>query len=266
MHAVTIRRLIVFGVCALGVGSLYLVPGVARSPEQIRRSGLNEEPTNSVAGIRRPDSEESASSTGARTSVPGNEEAPGKTRSGADPSQSAATRAKDSSDEVDGRPLQKRRTDQPKARKDSEPPQPVSDLEPLKVSPKQLTINWSAATDNVGVIGYRIWLNGFEVATTADTRARLRWFNDDGGQHVVQIRAVDAAGNQSRSSPTLVVTRPSTEPTDTPTPEAPDSPTPRDEPSHPSGQSVESSSRTPTEEDSTRTPTEEDSTNEDEHR
>jgi hypothetical protein len=251
MHAVTIRRLIVFGVCTLGVGSLYLVPGIARSPEQIRRSGLNEEPTNSVAGLRRPNSEESASSTGDRTSVPGDEDAPGKIRSGAEPSQSAATRAKDSSEEVDGRSAQKRSTDPTKASKDSEPPQPVSDIEPLKVTPKLLTINWSAATDNVGVIGYRIWLNGFEVATTAETRARLRWFNDDSGQHVVQIRAVDAAGNQSRSSPTLVVTRPSTQPTDKPTPEPPDSPRPSDEPSHPGAQSVESSSRTPTEQDST---------------
>jgi hypothetical protein len=251
MHAVTIRRLIVFGVCTLGVGSLYLVPGIARSPEQIRRSGLNEEPTNSVAGLRQPNSAESVSSTGDRAWVPGVEDAPGRTRSGAEPSQSAATRAKDRSDEVDGRPAQKRSTAQAKASKDSEPPKPVSDIEPLKVTPKQLTIDWSAATDDVGVIGYRIWLNGFEVATTAETRARLRWFNDDSGQHVVQIRAVDAAGNQSRSSPTLVITRPSTEPTDTPTPEPPDSPTPSDEPSHSGAQSVESSSPTPTEQDST---------------
>jgi hypothetical protein len=78
------------------------------------------------------------------------------------------------------------------------------------------------------VIGYRIWLNGFEVATTAETRAKLHWFNDDSGQHVVQIRALDAAGNQSRSSPTLLVTRPSTDPTDTPTPS--ESPTPTTEP------------------------------------
>ena len=159
--------------------------------------------------------------------------------------------AKDSPEEVDGRSAQKRGTAQAKASKDFEPPQPVADIEPLKVTPKQLTIDWSAATDNVGVIGYRIWLNGFEVATTAETRARLRWFNDDSGQHVVQIRAVDAAGNQSRSSPPLVVTRPSTEPTDTPTPEPPDSPTPSDEPSHSGAQSVESSRRTTTEQDST---------------
>jgi len=92
------------------------------------------------------------------------------------------------------------------------------------------------------------------VATTAETKARLRWFNDDSGQHVVQIRAVDAAGNQSPSSPTLVVTRPSPEPTDTPTPEPSDSPTPDhqlSEPSQPSAESSESSSRTPTDQEST---------------
>ena len=90
------------------------------------------------------------------------------------------------------------------------------------MTPDRLSLTWTAATDNVGVIGYRIWLNGFEVATTAETEAKLRWFNEDSGQHVVQIRAIDAAGNQSRSSPTLVVVRPSPEPTSTPS----ESPTP----------------------------------------
>ena len=137
-------------------------------------------------------------------------------------------------------------TGQAKAAKDSDPPQPVADIEASKVTARRLTISWPAASDNVGVIGYRIWLNGFEVATTAETRARLRWFNDDSGQHVVQIRALDAAGNQSQSSPTLVVTRPSPEPTATPTPEPSDSPTPTDEPSeshHPDAQSPESAKR-----------------------
>jgi hypothetical protein len=117
--------------------------------------------------------------------------------------------------------------------KDSEPPHPVASIEPARVTPEQLTISWPAAADNVGVIGYSVWLNGFEVATTAETQAQLRWFNDDSGQHVVQIRALDAAGNQSASSPTLMVTRPSQEPTATPTPEPSDSPTPSAEPSEP---------------------------------
>ena len=114
--------------------------------------------------------------------------------------------------------------DEPQDTEDSEPPEPVADIEPSAVTPDRLSLRWPAATDDVGVIGYRIWLNGFEVATTAETEAKLHWFNDDSGQHVVQIRAVDAAGNQSRSSPTLVVTRPSPDPTATPTPSESPSP------------------------------------------
>ncbi len=169
--------------------------------------------------------------------------------------QSSATRSKNTdADDSNQRPG----TGQAKAAKDSDPPQPVADIEAAKVTARRLTISWPAASDNVGVIGYRIWLNGFEVATTAETRARLRWFNDDSGQHVVQIRAVDAAGNQSQSSPTLVITRPSPEPTATPTPEPSDSPTPTGEPSehsHPDAQSPESPSAEATGQKSTAEPT-----------
>jgi hypothetical protein len=160
--------------------------------------------------------------------------------------------------DADGDSNQKPGSGQTKAAKDSDPPQPVADIEASKVTARRLTISWPAASDNVGVIGYRIWLNGFEVATTAETRARLRWFNDDSGQHVVQIRALDAAGNQSQSSPTLVVTRPSAEPTVTPTPEPSDSPTPTGEPSehnYPDAQSPESPSATATGQKSTAEPT-----------
>jgi hypothetical protein len=252
--------MIVFGVCAAGVGSLYLVPGIARSPEQIRHSGANEDPPNSAVGVRPAKPQESASSTGDPTSVRGDDGKPAKTAAGAQTSQPIATPTEDSSVDADGRSSRKARTPQSKSSKDSEPPQPVTDIEPSKITPKQVTVRWPAASDNIGVIGYRIWLNGFEVATTAETSARLRWFNDDSDQHVVQIRAVDAAGNQSRSSPTLVVTRPAPEPTDTPTPEPADSPTPSEqssEPSHPSAQLSKLSSRTPTDE---KTPAE------DEHR
>jgi hypothetical protein len=249
--------MIVFGVCALGVGSLYLVPAIARSPEQIRHSRTNEEPTNSAVGIRPARPQGSASSTSDRAptddGVPADDGGLAKTAAGAQPSQPAASRTDDSTDNGDDRSSRKAKTEEPKAGKDAEPPQPVADIEPSKVTPHRLMVSWPAASDNVGVIGYRIWLDGFVVATTAETRARLRWFNVDSGQHVVQIRAVDAAGNQSRSSPTLVITRPSHEPTDTPTPEPSDSPTPHgqsSEPSQPSAESSESSSRTPTDQKS----------------
>ena len=105
---------------------------------------------------------------------------------------------------------------------------------PPTVTRDRLALNWSAATDNVGVVGYKIWLDGFPVASTAETHAELRWFNDDATQHVVQVRAIDAAGNQSTSSPTFVVTRPTPEPTPTPTPKPSDSPTAEPSASQPS--------------------------------
>ena len=116
---------------------------------------------------------------------------------------------------------------------DTEPPSAVATITPAEVTASSLSLTWLAATDNNRVIGYRIWLNGYEVATTAETQVRVRWFNDEEGQHVLQIRAIDGAGNQSTTWPTLLVTRPSPEPTvsqtPTPTTTAPDptpSPTP----------------------------------------
>ncbi len=215
--------MIVFGVCALGVGSLYLVPSIARSPEQIGVPKANDEPTIRPLGTQPDRSPQSASPSAARDSLTG---------SGRSPSATAATRQQSASPtqrpDGDTSRTTRKAWDQPKGAKDSEPPEPVADIDPSAVTADRLSLKWPAANDNVGVIGYRIWLNGFEVATTAETRAKLHWFNDDSGQHVVQIRALDAAGNQSRSSPTLLVTRPSTDPTDTPTPS--ESPTPTAEP------------------------------------
>ena len=246
--------MIVFGVCALGVGALYLVPGVALSPEQVRRSGAHDEPTNSALGVGTVTPEESASAGGDRNTLAEGDDAAARTASGAQPTQSPATRPKGRSGDDDDRSSGAAPSEDPKVVKDSEPPRPVADIEPSKVTRKQLTVNWPPATDNVGVVGYRIWLNGFEVATTVETEAKLRWFNDDSGQHVVQIRAIDAAGNQSRSSPTLVVRRPSPAPTDTPSPNPSDPGTPNDqssEPSNTSGGSSEPSSGTAADQKST---------------
>jgi hypothetical protein len=227
--------MLVFGVCALGVGSLYLVPSIARSPEQIGVPKANDGPTSRRVAAQPDQSPQSASPSGDRDSPAGTDKSPSVT---------AATRQQSASatQQPDGDRSRTtwKASDQPKASKDSEPPEPVADIEPSAMTADRLSLKWNAANDNVGVIGYRIWLNGFEVATTAETQAKLHWFNDDGGQHVVQIRALDAAGNQSRSSPTLVVTRPSPDPTDTPTPS--ESPTPSAEPTESDRPDAESES------------------------
>ncbi|MCW2810924.1 MAG: hypothetical protein JWP61_1382, partial [Friedmanniella sp.] len=45
MRGATIRRLVVFGVCALGVGCLYLLPSVAKGPGQLSAPQPRDQPT-----------------------------------------------------------------------------------------------------------------------------------------------------------------------------------------------------------------------------
>ena len=233
----TIRRMIVFGVCSLGVASLYLLPSVAGSPSPMTMPRTADEPQPRPSGratVRVPQAGATGAgqpvdaklpTTTAPTHVPVEEPEP------SDEPTRAASRPTDHG----------RTAFDPDNAPDAEPPAAVITISPAKVTADELTLSWPAATDNRRVIGYRIWLNGYEVATTAETRATLRWFNDDEGQHVVQIKAIDAAGNQSDTWSTLLVTRPSAErtetarptpaPTQTPTPTPTPTPEPSDSPS-----------------------------------
>ncbi|HWI01506.1 MAG TPA: hypothetical protein VNT27_14355 [Propionibacteriaceae bacterium] len=103
------------------------------------------------------------------------------------------------------------------------------------MTPTQLTVRWAPAQDDTGVVGYRLWLDGFAVATTAQTEVTVKWFNDDMGQHVIQLKALDAAGNLSQSAQSVLVTRPTPEPTPEPTrqPTPEPSPQPTDQESEP---------------------------------
>jgi hypothetical protein len=223
--------MIVFGVCALGVGGLYLVPSVAGPPLQtsVPQSADLPQPRPSLsATVRVPQS----GATGAATQpvdVAGPQ---------ADPTPPPAIQPAPTNEPTQSSPSPTpsgRTAYDPDVTPDTEPPSAVATITPAEVTTDSLSLTWPAATDNNRVIGYRIWLNGYEVATTAETQVRVRWFNDEEGQHVVQIKAIDAAGNQSSTWPTLLVTRPSPEPTvsqtPTPTTTAPDptsSPSPTD--------------------------------------
>jgi hypothetical protein len=100
---------------------------------------------------------------------------------------------------------------------DREAPSTVVDLTFPTVTPDRLTVRWARASDNVAVIGYRIWLNGFHVAETTELQVAVPWFNDGSRQQVVQVRAVDGAGNQSEDAPARLVERPAASPSPTPT-------------------------------------------------
>ena len=214
--------MIVFGVCTLGVAALYLVPSVPGSPVLVTMPRTADEPTLKPTGASARKVPQ-AGATGIGQSVDAKVPT-------TEPLRVAAADQPDPVEErirPTARPTNRARTAfEPKDAPDSEPPAAVATISAAKVTTDELTLSWPSATDNRRVIGYRIWLNGYEVATTAETRATLRWFNDDEGQHVVQIKAIDAAGNQSDRWSTLLVTRPAPEPTETPRPTITPTPTP----------------------------------------
>jgi hypothetical protein len=197
--------MIVFGVCALGVGGLYLVPSVASPPQQVSIRQAADEPQarpKTSPTVRLPQS----GATGEATQ-PVDADLPKP-----DPSQraAAAPQATEEATQSSPSPTPAGRTAyDPQDAPDSEPPSAVGTISPTEMTADELSLTWPAATDNRRVIGYRIMLNGYEVATTAETQVKLHWFNDEEGQHLVQIKAIDAAGNQSNSWSTLLVTRPS---------------------------------------------------------
>ncbi|HSU36912.1 MAG TPA: hypothetical protein VLJ88_14735 [Propionibacteriaceae bacterium] len=217
--------MIVFGVCALGVGSLYLVPSMAGAPLSSGLPQPGDRPDGATSGPY--GGPPQAAATGAipataataATSPAAPQPQIGRATATSLPSQPGPQRRSPGRTAFDG-----------ESSRDEEPPSAVAEIEPAGVTSEELSLSWPAATDNTRVIGYRIWLNGYEVASTAETQATVRWFNDDGGQHVVQVKAIDAAGNLSTSSPTLLITRPSTEPSSTPSPETTPTPTPTGDP------------------------------------
>ena len=64
------------------------------------------------------------------------------------------------------------------------------------ISPTQVDLSWNASTDNIGVVGYRIYRNGFQKMTTTNTQ-----YSDTGLSpstvYVYKVLAFDAAGNLS---------------------------------------------------------------------
>lgn len=242
MRAVAIRRLVVFGVCAFGVGCLYLVPSVARSPDRVSSQESNDQPISSPPATLKP---APVQSTG--RAMPGNEETrspsqqprtstakqTGTSRSNTDVQHDSSSRRNanardDTNSSKDDRSSGEEKTEgrqtahggatafDPRQENDDTAPDPVHGIKFGPITPDDLTVRWSASNDDTAVVGYQIWLDGFRVATTTETRVTVNWFNDDMGQHVVQVKALDAAGNQSKATEIRLITRPTPEPSETP--------------------------------------------------
>ena len=105
----------------------------------------------------------------------------------------------------------------------NEPPAPATDttaptapatLSATAVSATRIDLSWTAATDQLGVTGYRVYRNAAatELASvTATTHSDTTVVAGTAYSYVV--RAVDAAGNLSNPSPTATATTPGTSPT-----------------------------------------------------
>jgi len=66
-------------------------------------------------------------------------------------------------------------------------------------------LRWTPSTDEVGVVGYRIYRDGALVGTTARTAYRDRAGLLPGTDHTYEVSAYDAAGNESGRSAARVV-------------------------------------------------------------
>ena len=69
------------------------------------------------------------------------------------------------------------------------------------------SVGWQPSTDNVGVTGYDVTLDGRAVGTTTDTSKTFTGLDCD-ERHVVGVRARDAAGNLSGKTEVTVTTAP----------------------------------------------------------
>jgi chitodextrinase len=81
---------------------------------------------------------------------------------------------------------------------DETPPTMPAHLEGIPTA-TTIALTWEASTDNVGVIGYNVYLNGQrekKVTTTTYTLALL----DSATTYLIEVEAVDAAGNKSEKA------------------------------------------------------------------
>jgi chitodextrinase len=88
---------------------------------------------------------------------------------------------------------------------DATAPSVVTNLQATAVSPSQINVSWNAATDDVGVVGYRLYQNGTQVGTSAGTTYAASGLTA-GTTYSFSVSAYDAAGNVSGASASVSAT------------------------------------------------------------
>jgi hypothetical protein len=78
---------------------------------------------------------------------------------------------------------------------DSQAPSTPTGLAKANPQPSSIDVSWTASTDNTAVAGYRVYLDGAQVADTANTSVTVSGLSAP--SHLVEVAAYDAAGNVS---------------------------------------------------------------------
>ncbi|WP_433357809.1 fibronectin type III domain-containing protein (plasmid) [Microtetraspora malaysiensis] len=87
---------------------------------------------------------------------------------------------------------------------DSVPPSVPGGLVVFGVGPRRATLTWSPSTDNVGVVGYGMWLDGVHVGDAPGLSYVFALA--PGISYVLGVDAFDAAGNRSAKATAAVTT------------------------------------------------------------
>jgi len=69
----------------------------------------------------------------------------------------------------------------------------------------RVILAWNPSTDNVGVAGYTVWVDGERYDSTENTQYE---FNFEAGEYLLTVSAYDAAGNESAQSEPFPITIP----------------------------------------------------------
>src|SRR6266513_2595521 len=103
-----------------------------------------------------------------------------------------------------------------KAPLDTQAPSIPTNLAASAITPTTLTLSWNAATDNVAVAGYRVYLTRTLLLSPSSTSAQIIELTPDFTRSFT-VAAFDAAGNASAPSAPLSVTTPPLADTTAPT-------------------------------------------------